>query len=76
MIMIKIKSCFQNMYSYDYQYIEVSIILWQIFFNFSGPVDNKTVAARYQGSPGGKLTTGGKKKQEPFGMLIINLDLK
>ena len=56
--------------------IEVIIILWQIFFNFSGPVDNKTVAARYQGSPGGKITTGGKKKQEPFGMLIINLDLK
>ena len=40
-------------------------------FVISGPVDNKTVAARYQGSPGGKLTTGGKKKQEQFGRLTI-----
>ena len=69
-IMIKIKGCFQN------KYTEIKIFLRQLFFKFSGPVDNKTVAARYQGSPGGKLTTGGKKKQEPFGMLIINLNLK
>ena len=62
---------------YEYNRLtEIEIILRQLFFKFSGPVDNKTVAARYQGSPGGKLTPGGKKKQEPFGMLIINLDLK
>ena len=35
-----------------------------------GPVDNNTVAARYQGSPGGKVLLDGKKKGEPFGTFI------